>query len=75
MKNKINGVRTICITTSKGSRRIKERVTTFRTEKVLSMISPLSKSGIIKTDELLIDDGRLAGVASRCERLFFFKKN
>jgi hypothetical protein len=54
-------------------RRPKERIAAFCTEKMLFVISAFPQRGIIKRDELLIYNRRLAVEALRSEFLVFFR--
>jgi hypothetical protein len=55
-----------------GHRGSQEGISALRTEKVLYVIRALAKCWIIQTDELLLDDGRLARVALGGEHLKSF---
>lgn len=50
-------------------RRGEERVPTFRTEKMLFMIRPLSQRLIIKRNKPLVNNSRLAVIAARRKHL------
>ena len=50
-------------------RRRQERVAALGAEEVLFVVCALAELGVVERDEALVDDRRLAVVASRCELL------
>lgn len=72
--------RELAITCERARRRAgicgrEERVTTLGAEEVLLVVCALAQLGIVERDEPLVDDGRLAVVASRRELLMNVMSN